>query len=99
MDGDVYKVELKGVTFHWRARDEMAPAIKIVKSISNTTSTITAEVTTNRNEGGKLEYYIKSEDEEEYRLIETTTEEKYTYEGLEQGKKYSIKVIAVARKQ
>ena len=95
VDGDLYKVELKGVSFVGKI-DEMNPAIKIAK-ITNTTSTITVEVTTARNEGGKLEYYIKSEDEEEYRLIETTTEEKYTYEGLEQGKKYSIKVIAVAK--
>ena len=95
VDGDLYKVELKGVSFVGKI-EEMNPAIKIVK-ITNTTSTITVEVTTARNEGGKLEYYIKSEDEEEYKLIETREEEKYTYEGLEQGKKYSVKVVAVAK--
>ena len=95
VDGDLYKVELKGVSFVGKI-DEMNPAIKIAK-ITNTTSTITVEVTTARNEGGKLEYYIKSEDEEEYKLIETKEEEKYTYEGLEQGKKYSVKVVAVAK--
>ena len=67
-----------------------------LKSISNTTSTITVEVETKRNQGGTLEYYIKSEDDEEYKLIKTTTEESYTYEGLTQGKKYSIRVVAVA---
>ena len=95
VDGDLYKVELNGVSFVGKI-DEMLPLIKIVKII-NTTSTITVEVTTARNEGGKLEYYIKSEDEEEYKLIETKEEEKYTYEGLEQGKKYSVKVVAVAK--
>ena len=94
VDGDLYKVELKGVSFVGKI-DEMNPAIKIAK-ITNTTSTITVEVAIARNEGGKLEYYIKSEDKEEYKLIKTTTEEKYTYEELEQGKKYNIKVIAVA---
>ena len=95
VDGDLYKVELKGVSFVGKI-DEMNPAIKIAK-ITNTTSTITVEVTTARNEGGKLEYYIKSEDEEEYKLIETKEEEKYTYKGLEQGKKYSVKVVVVAK--
>ena len=94
VDKDVYKVELDDVTFIGEL-GKFTPVIKL-KSISNTTNTITVEVTTKRNQGGKLEYYIKSEDEEEYKLIKTTTEEKYTYEGLIQNKKYSIKVIAVA---
>ena len=94
VDKDVYKVELNDVTFIGE-QGEFFPVIKL-KSISNTTNTITVEVTTKRNQGGKLEYYIKSEDKEEYKLIKTTTEEKYTYEELEQGKKYNIKVIAVA---
>ena len=94
VDKDVYKVELDDVTFIGEL-GKFPPVIKL-KSISNTTNTITVEVTTKRNQGGILEYYIKSEDEEEYKLIKTTTEEKYTYEGLTQNKKYSIKVIAVA---
>ena len=95
VDGDLYKVELNGVSFVGKI-DEMAPVIKIVK-ISNTTNSITVEVTTKRNEVRKLEYYIKNEDEEEYKLIETSNEESYTYEGLEQGKKYNVKIIAVAK--
>ena len=95
VDGDLYKVELNGVSFVGKI-DEMAPVIKIVK-ISNTTNSITVEVATKRNEGRKLEYYIKNEDEEEYKLIETSNEESYTYEGLEQGKKYNVKMIAVAK--
>ena len=94
VDKDVYKVELDDVTFIGEL-GKFPPVIKL-KSISNTTNTITVEVTTKRNQGGKLEYYIKSEDEEEYKLIQTITEEKYTYEGLTQNKKYTIKVIAIA---
>ena len=94
VDKDVYKVELDDVTFIGEL-GKFPPVIKL-KSISNTINTITVEVTTKRNQGGILEYYIKSEDKEEYKLIKTTTEEKYTYEELEQGKKYNIKVIAVA---
>jgi len=88
-DNEGTKVELNGVSFVGKI-DEMAPVIKIVK-ISNTTNSITVEVATKRNEGRKLEYYIKNEDEEEYKLIETSNEESYTYEGLEQGKKYNVK--------
>ena len=95
VDGDVYKVDLNGQNFIGEL-GKFSPIIKL-KSISNTTNSITVEVTTKRNEGGKLEYYIKSEDEEEYKLIETSTEEKYTYEGLEQEKKYNVKIIAVAK--
>ena len=95
VDGDLYKVELNGVSFIGKI-DEMPPVINMEK-ITNTTNSITVEVTAKRNEGGKLEYYIKSEDEEEYRLIKTSNEESYTYEGLEQGKKYSVKVRAVAK--
>lgn len=95
VDGDLYKVELNGVSFIGKI-DEMPPVINMEK-ITNTTNSITVEVTTKRNEGGKLEYYIKSEDEEDYRLIKTSNEENYTYEGLEQGKKYSVKVRAVAK--
>ncbi|MFR0922802.1 MAG: InlB B-repeat-containing protein [Clostridia bacterium] len=95
VDGDVYKVDLNGQNFIGEL-GKFSPIIKL-KFISNTTNSITVEVMTKRNEGGKLEYYIKSEDEEEYKLIETSTEEKYTYEGLEQGKKYNVKIIAVAK--
>ena len=94
VDKDVYKVELDDVTFIGE-QGEFLPVIKL-KSISNTTNTITVKVTTKRNQGGKLEYYIKSEDEEEYKLIKTITEENYTYEGLTQNQKYTIKVIAIA---
>ena len=95
VDGDLYKVELNGVSFIGKI-DEMPPVINMEK-ITNTTNSIIVEVTAKRNEGGKLEYYIKSEDEEEYRLVKTSNEESYTYEGLEQGKKYSVKVRAVAK--
>ena len=74
----------------------MLPVIKIV-SISNTTNSIKVKVKTSRNEGGKLEYYIKAEDEKNYTLKETKIDDsEYTFEGLIQGKKYSVKVVAKA---
>ena len=55
VDGDVYKVELKAVTFLGK-KDDMSPIIK-TKNITSTTNTITVEVTTSRNDGGQIEYY------------------------------------------
>lgn len=95
VDNDIYKVEMNGVNFIGNA-DEMVPIIKIEK-IENTTNSITVHVVTMKNKNGKLKYYIKSEDDEEYKLLDSTTEEKYTYENLVQEKKYLIKVVAVAK--
>ena len=57
VDGDVYKVGLDGSDYLGK-EDELAPLIEIKKATA-TTNTITATVTTRRNEGGKIEYYIK----------------------------------------
>ncbi|MFQ9264266.1 MAG: InlB B-repeat-containing protein [Clostridia bacterium] len=95
VDGDVYKVELKAVTFLGK-KDDMSPIIK-TKNITSTTNTITVEVTTSRNDGGQIEYYIKSENDADYRLDATTEDENHVFTGLSQSKKYSLKVVAVAK--
>ena len=95
VDGDIYKVEMSGTKFIGNI-NELVPKITL-ESITNTTNTITVNVKTERNEGGKIEYYIKGEDEEKYTLKETTTNETYTYLNLEQNKKYNIKIVAVAK--
>ena len=64
------------------------------------TSEITVKVTTQNNEGGKLEYYIKSEDEISYvkkDTLDSETSQEYTYKNLTQNKKYSIKVVAISK--
>lgn len=95
VDKDVYKVDMSGSKFIGKL-GKLLPVIKI-KSITNTTNSITIEVKTSRNEGGKIEYYIKAEDEDKYELKETKTDDsEYTYGDLIQGKKYNIKVIARA---
>ena len=100
VDKDVYKVELKGVQFIGEA-GKFPPIIKI-ESVTTTTNSITVKVSTKRNEGGKIEYYIKAEGEKDYKKIkEEKTKEnadnlEYTYTGLEQNKKYSIKIEAIA---
>jgi len=95
VDKDVYKVDMSGTKFIGEL-GKFKPVIKI-KKLTNTTNSITIEVKTSRNEGGKLEYYIKAEDEDKYELKETKTDySEYTYGDLIQGKKYNIKVIAKA---
>ena len=95
VDKDVYKVDMSGSKFIGEL-GKLLPTIKI-KNLTNTTNSITIEIKTSRNEGGKIEYYIKAEDEDKYELKETKTDDsEYTYGDLIQGKKYNIKVIAKA---
>ena len=94
VDKDVYKVCLEGVVFIGES-GKLPPGIEITK-ITSTTNSITVEVTTTRNEGGKIEYYIKSEDETKYEHKVTITETMYTFTGLEQNKTYNIKIVAIA---
>ena len=95
VDKDVYKVDMSGSKFIGEL-GKLLPTIKI-KNLTNTTNSITIEVKTSRNEGGKVEYYIKGEDEDKYELKETKADDsEYTYGDLIQGKKYNIKVIAKA---
>ncbi len=97
VDKDVYKVDIKGAQFIGEA-GKFPPIIKI-ESITSTTNSITVKVSTKRNEGGKLEFYIKAEDEEKYNNIKTDKNVdnlEFTYTGLEQNKKYSIKIVAIA---
>ena len=77
-------------------KEDLAPKI-VLESITNTTNSISVQVSTKRNEGGKIEYYIKAEDEEEYTLKETTKDTNYTYTGLTQNKKYNVKIVAVTK--
>lgn len=94
-DDDIYKVEQDGVKFIGKT-SEMSPAIR-VKAISAKLNSITVQVATQRNEGGKLEYYIKKDSDEDYKLSKTITDQNYTYDGLEEDTKYSIKIVAVAK--
>lgn len=88
VDGDI-KIEYIGKP------GKLAPKIEL-SEITQTTSTITVKVTTKRNDGGKLEYYIKEQNNEDYELKETQEDTQYTYEGLEQNKTYIIKIVAIA---
>ena len=95
VDKDVYKVDMSGTKFIGEL-GKFKPVIKI-KKITNTTNSITIEVKTSRNEGGSVEYYIKSEDDTRYTLkAKKNDDSEYVYDNLIQGKKYSVKVVAKA---
>ena len=85
VDKDIYKVSMEEQKFIGED-GKLLPIIKL-DSISNTSNSITMKVKTSRNEGGKLEYYIKAEDERNYTLKETKTDDsEYTFVNLIQGK-------------
>lgn len=92
VDKDIYKVSMEEQKFIGED-GKLLPVIKLI-SISNTSNSITVKVRTSRNEGGKLKYYIKEYDASDYTLVKELEDETYTYEGLKQGVKYSVKIVA-----
>ena len=95
VDGDVYKVALDGSDYLGK-ENELSPLIQI-KTVKSTTNTISVSVTTKRNEGGKVEYYIKEKAASKFTLAKTTDQNEYTYMGLKQDTTFVIKAIAIGK--
>ena len=93
VDGDVYKVGLDGSDYLGK-EDELSPVIQI-KNATATTNTITATVATRRNEGGKIEYYIKEKGSQKFDLAGTTDQNTYKYTKLKQETTYVIEAVAI----
>ena len=93
VDGDVYKVGLDGSDYLGK-EDELAPLIEIKKA-NATTNTITATVATRRNEGGKIEYYIKEKGSQKFDLAGTTDQNTFKYTKLKQETTYVIEAVAI----
>ncbi len=96
VDGDVYKVGLDGSNYIGK-EDELAPLIEIKKATA-TTNAITATVTTRRNEGGKIEYYIKEKGSQKFDLAGTTDQNTFKYTKLKQETTYVIEAVAINTK-
>ena len=96
VDGDVYKVGLDGSDYLGK-EDELAPLIGIKKATA-TTNAITATVTTRRNEGGKIEYYIKEKGSQKFDLAGTTDQNTFKYTKLKQETTYVIEAVAINTK-
>lgn len=98
VDEDVYKVDLNEQKFIGEV-GKLPPAIRL-DNISSDTSTITVKVSTQNNQGGKIEYYIKSEEESSYvkkDTLDSETSQEYIYKDLIQNKKYSVKMVAISK--
>ena len=95
VDGDIYKVALDGSDYLGK-ENELSPLIQI-KTVKSTTNTISVSVTTKRNEGGKVEYYIKEKAASKFTLAKTTDQNEYTYTGLKQDTTFVIKAIAIGK--
>ena len=92
VDDDMYRVSMS-------AQEFIGEVGKIVPYVdfeaTTTTKSIILKVTAKRNQGGKLQYYIKS-DNSDYGEPVTTTDKEYTFDNLTQNKTYTVKVVAVS---
>ena len=95
VDGDVYKVGLDGSDYLGK-EDELSPVIQI-KVVKTTTNTIAVTATTRRNEGGKIEYYIKEKGSTNFNLVETTDQNELTYTKLKQDTTFVVKAVAIGK--
>ena len=93
VDNDMYKVSMEEQEF-------IGEVGKIVPSVdfSATTSSksITLKITTKRSQGGTVECYIKGENDSNYGTAQKATDNQYTFDNLEQGKKYTVKVVVTS---
>lgn len=100
-DGYIYeitKVENGNIEINFVGKiGAMFPKLQI--SITDqSTNSITITPTVKRNNGGKLEYYIKEENQSDYQLKETTQNTSaYTFTSLTHNKTYNIKVVATSK--
>ena len=94
----VYELEMTpggnlDVTYVGQAGN-LAPLLKISVTGATTNEVTVTPTLIRRNEGGKLKYYIKLQEESEYTFKGETSNAAYTYTGLTKDKVYDIKVIA-----
>ena len=93
VDNDMYKVSIEEQEF-------IGEVGKIVPSVdfSATTSSksITLKITTKRSQGGTVECYIKGENDSNYGTAQKATDNQYKFDNLEQGKKYTVKVVVTS---
>ena len=93
VDNDLYKVSIKEQEFI----GEMGKIVPSVDFSATTTSkSITLKITTKRKQGGTVECYIKGENDSNYGTGQKAIDNQYTFDNLEQGKKYKIKVVVTS---
>ena len=93
VDNDMYKSSMEEQEFIGEV-GKIVPSVDF--SATTTSKSITLKITTKRNQGGTVECYIKGENDSNYGTAQKATDNQYTFDNLEQGKKYKIKVVVTS---
>ena len=94
VDNDMYKVSMEEQEFIGQV-GKIIPSVDF--SATTTSKSIALKIITKRNQGGTVECYIKGENDSNYGTAQTATDNQYTFDNLDQGKKYSVKVVVTSR--
>ena len=93
VDNDMYKVSMDEQEFIGEV-GKIVPSVDF--SATTTSKSITLKITTKRSQGGTVECYIKGENDSNYGTAQKATDNQYTFDNLEQGKKYTVKVVVTS---
>ena len=93
VDNDMYKVSMEEQEFIGEV-GKIVPSVNF--SATTTSKSITLKITTKRSQGGTVECYIKGENDSNYGTAQKATDNQYTFDNLEQGKKYTVKVVVTS---
>ena len=93
VDNDMYKVSMEEQEFIGEV-GKIVPSVDF--SATTTSKSITLKITTKRKQGGTVECYIKGENDSNYGTGQKAIDNQYTFDNLEQGKKYKIKVVVTS---
>ena len=93
VDNDMYKVSMEEQEFIGEV-GKIVPSVDF--SATTTSKSITLKITTKRSQGGTVECYIKGENDSNYGTSQKATDNQYTFDNLEQGKKYTVKVVVTS---
>ena len=93
VDNDLYKVSIEEQEFIGEV-GKIVPSVDF--SATTTSKSITLKITTKRSQGGTVECYIKGENDSNYGTAQKATDNQYTFDNLEQGKKYTVKVVVTS---
>ena len=93
VDNDMYKVSMEEQEFIGEV-GKIVPSVDF--SVTTTSKSITLKITTKRSQGGTVECYIKGENDSNYGTAQKATDNQYTFDNLEQGKKYTVKVVVTS---
>ena len=93
VDNDMYKVSMEEQEFIGEV-GKIVPSVDF--SATTTSKSIALKITTKRSQGGTVECYIKGENDSNYGTAQKATDNQYTFDNLEQGKKYTVKVVVTS---